>query len=156
LANLAGIPILAPVAYPFVMTAFAERMERLRQAKGVSLRALGAAVLMSHGNLSKILSGKHGATEDPNHRRLRPPTPPLGPELEMWFDALGASEAESRILRMLAAAAHVPHDQTREELERMILKYEQSSEFLAEVEQANRQVYQIGDLSRGRASLNEK
>jgi transcriptional regulator with XRE-family HTH domain len=106
------------------VTAFGERIEVIRKDKGVSLRALGAAINMSHGNVQKILKGRHGASEEIGHKRLRPPKPPLGADLEAWFDVLGTNEADEPLLRLLAAAAHVPADADREVLEAFIIAHQ--------------------------------
>lgn len=94
------------------MTAFGDKFEAIRKAKKVTLRAMGAQVGMSHSNINKILKGSHEA-----------PRPPLGAELEMWFDAVGTTEEEEPLLRLLAAAAHVPDNQAREQLEGWIISH---------------------------------
>jgi transcriptional regulator with XRE-family HTH domain len=94
------------------MTAFGDRLDALRRARKLTLRAMGRQVSMSHANLSKVLNGSHEA-----------PAPPLGAELQLWFDVLGVAADDEVLLRLLAAAAHVPHDGAREELERFILVY---------------------------------
>lgn len=122
MGKLTGVPYRAANPYHQAMTAFGERMEGLRKARGMSLRALAAAVGMSVGNVHKILSGRHGKSVEENHNRQRPPTPPLGTDLQMWFDVLGTSRAEEPLLRLLAAAAHVPDDIARQELEDLLVK----------------------------------
>jgi transcriptional regulator with XRE-family HTH domain len=95
-----------------LMTAFGERLDALRKARKLTLRAMGRQISMSHGNLSKVLNGSHEA-----------PSPPLGADLQLWFDVVGTDEADEERLRLLAAAAHVPLDSAREELERFILRH---------------------------------
>jgi transcriptional regulator with XRE-family HTH domain len=94
------------------MTAFGERLDARRKARKLTLRAMGRQVSMSHGNLSKVLNGSHEA-----------PSPPLGTDLQLWFDVVGTEAADEERLRLLAAAAHVPLDSAREELERFILRH---------------------------------
>jgi len=94
------------------MTAFGERLDALRKTRKMTLRAMGRLVSMSHGNLSKVLNGSHEA-----------PAPPLGADLQLWFDVVGTEASEEERLRLLAAAAHVPLDSAREELERFILRH---------------------------------
>lgn len=92
------------------VTMFGQRIKALLKQRGLTLRAFGAMVQMSHGNISKVLNGSHEA-----------PNPPVGVDLEMWFDAIGTVEAEEPQLRLLAAAAHCRDPQARSELEAFIV-----------------------------------
>jgi hypothetical protein len=71
---------------------------------------------MSQSNLNKILNGSHEA-----------PNPPVGMDLELWFDALGTDEADEPVLRLLAAAGHCRSPEARAELEAFVLAHAQQA-----------------------------
>jgi len=102
------------------MSAFGREVDRIRRAKDITLAAFGAAVQRSEGSVSRILRGDYG--ESTSTGRRRKPVPPLGKELEMWFDVLGTDEADEPLLRLLAGAAYVPDEATRIALETMIIE----------------------------------
>ncbi len=127
-----------------MMTTFHARIDAIRRERGLSYRALGKLVGMSHGNVHKLLTSTHEA-----------PRPPLGADLELWFDVLGTSEADEPLLRLLAAAEHIPDPTARAQVEAIIIAHMEEKR-AARVAEPRRGNYQIGALSTRRTPTHRK
>ncbi len=94
-----------------MISAFGRALNDHLQRAGLSQRAFGELVGMSHANVNKIINSTHEA-----------PPPPLDADLSVWMDVLKVPEAERQTLVDLAALAQIPGN-LREKFERIYFEH---------------------------------